>query len=173
MSWDMNAELDRQFCKFEPEYLVLSTQYTARIIATCIVLAAVVGCGQSGPVRAAIEGKVTVGGQPLAAGRILFTPIAPNQGPAASARIAAGQYKLAANEGPVVGANRVEVEADLNLGFAIDDEAAFARRGGRPLPPNSIPPAFNSQSTLTADVKAGGENSYDFAIPARGQSARR
>jgi hypothetical protein len=109
----------------------------------------------------------------LAAGRILFTPIAPNQGPAASARIEAGQYKLPAEDGPVVGQNRVEVGADLNLGFALDDEAAFAKRGGRPLPPNPIPPAFNVQSTLTVEVKPGSENPYDVAIPATTQSARR
>jgi hypothetical protein len=124
-------------------------------------------------VRAPIQGNVTVGGKPLAAGRILFTPIAPNQGPAASARIEAGLYKLEADQGPVTGQNRVEVEADLNLGFALDDEAAFAKRGGRPLPPNPIPPAFNSQSTLTADVKWGAKNTYDISIPATGQAARR
>jgi hypothetical protein len=73
----------------------------------------------------------------------------------------------------VTGQNRVEVEADLNLGFALDDEAAFAKRGGRPLPPNPVPPAFNSQSTLTADVKSGAENTFDISIPATGQAARR
>ena len=76
-------------------------------------------------------------------------------------------------DGPVVGQNRVEVEGDLNLGFAIDDEAAFAKRGGRPLPPNPIPAAFNSQSTLTADVKSGETNTFDVAIPAASQSAAR
>ena len=152
--------------KFQPprtEYLVLSTQYWIPVVA--ILAAAAAGCGQSDPVRAPIQGKVTVGGQPLAAGRILFTPAAPNQGPATSARIEAGEYKIAKADGPVVGKNRVEVEADLNLGFPIDDEAAFARRGGKPLPPNPIPPHFNSQSTLTAEVKAGEQNTYDITIP--------
>src|SRR5687767_12035167 len=123
-------------------YLVLRTQYSLLLSATLIPFIA--GCDNSSPVRAPIHGKVLIGGQPLAAGRILFTPAAPNQGPATSARIAAGEYKLAKPEGPVVGKNRVEVEADLNLGFPIDDEAAFAKRGGKPLPPNPIPPAFNS-----------------------------
>jgi hypothetical protein len=145
-------------------YSVFRTKYSALLTSTLI--AALAGCAPSGPTRAPIQGKVTVGGQPLAAGRILFTPAAPNQGPATSARIEAGQYKIAKSEGPIVGKNRVEVEADLNLGFPIDDEAAFAKRGGKPLPPNPIPPAFNSQSNLTADVKAGEENAFDIAIPA-------
>lgn len=143
------------------------------LVPALAMIVASAGCGQSGPVRAPIQGKVTVGGQPLAGGRILFTPVAPNQGPAASARIEAGQYKIDAKDGPVVGSNRVEVEADLKLGFALDDEAAFAKRGGRPLPPNPIPPAFNSQSTLTADVEAGSENTFDVRIPAMRQAALR
>ena len=123
------------------------------------------GCGNAGPTRAPIQGKVTVGGQPLAAGRILFTPIAPNQGPATSAAITAGEYKIRKADGPVVGQNRVEVEADLNLGFAIDDEAAYAKRGAKPLPPNAIPAQFNRDSQLVVEVKAGEDNSYDVIVP--------
>jgi len=146
-----------------------------RSARTCLVaaiaLATAAGCGQAGPARAPIQGKITVGGKPLAAGRILFTPVTPTKGPAASARITAGEYKLDKADGPIVGQNRVAVEGDLNLGFAIDDEAAFAKRGGKPLPPNPIPPAFNSQSTLTAEVKSGETNTFDVAIPNRTQSA--
>ncbi len=131
------------------------------------------GCGETGPVRVPIQGKVTVGSKPLAAGRVLFSPIAPTKGPVASARIVAGEYKLEKSEGPVAGQNRVEIEADLNLGFAIDDEAAFAKRGGKPLPPNPIPPAFNTQSTLTVEVKSAQTNTCDIAIPAVAQSAAR
>jgi hypothetical protein len=147
-----------------------SPKHMQLTILAGILAVALTGCGESGPNRAPIAGQVTVGGKPLAAGRILFTPIAPNQGPATSARIAAGAYKLEKVDGPVVGQNRVAVEADLNLGFALDDEAAFAKRG-KPLPPNPIPPAFNSQSQLSVEVKAGDENKYDVVIPA-GHAAR-
>jgi hypothetical protein len=131
------------------------------------------GCGDAGPARAPIHGKVTVGGRPLAAGRILFTPVAPNQGPATSAVITAGEYKIPKDEGPVVGNNRVEIEAELNLGFAIDDEAAFAKRGGKPLPPNAIPPQFNRDSQLVVEVKAGEDNSYDVTVPQSRHAAAR
>ena len=153
------------------QYFVLSTEYRrfGRAVGNAITLlsitAAAAGCGNSGPTRAPIRGKVTVAGQPLAAGRILFTPISPNQGPATSAVVTAGEYEIPEEDGPVVGANRVEVEAELNLGFAIDDEAAFAKRGGKPLPPNPIPPRFNRESQLVVEVKAGEENSYDISIP--------
>ena len=138
--------------------------------AAVLLLAALAGCGSSGPPRAAIHGRVTAGGQPLAAGRILFTPIAPSKGPATSARITGGEYQLTAKDGPVVGKNRVQVEADLNLGFELDDEAAFAQRGGAPLPPNPIPPEFSTHSTQTVEVKDE-DNTYDVTIPQTQQMA--
>jgi hypothetical protein len=140
----------------------------------CLVLAiGLMGCSDSGPERAPISGTVTVGGKPLAKGRILFIPQAPTHGPATSAAIVDGEFKILSEEGAVVGQNRVEVEADLNLGFAIDDEAAFAKRGGRPLPPNSIPAEFNRDSTLIAEVKAGEKNQFDVKIPGGRHTAAR
>jgi hypothetical protein len=114
---------------------------------------------------------VTVGGQPLAKGRILFLPVAPNQGPVVSAPVVSGDYELPPREGPVAGPNRVEVEAEIDLGFALDDEAAFAQRGGRPLPPNPIPPAFNRNSTLVIEIKPDDENVLDVSVPAVAQAA--
>lgn len=130
-----------------------------------LALMVVAGCGESGPPRAPIAGSVTVGGAPLKAGRILFLPQAPTEGPAASARIVDGQYTLPDDEGPIVGSHRVEVEADLPLSFEIDDEAAFAKAKGK-LPRQPIPPKFNRESTLSVDVKSGEENRFDVAIPA-------
>ena len=130
------------------------------------------GCGQAGPVRAPVQGKITVGGQPLTGGRILFTPMAPNSGPTVSARIASGEYQLSKAAGPVVGQNRVEVEADLDLGFALDDEAAYAKRG-KPLPPNPVPPEFNVKSTLLTEVRAGATNTFDVTIPGPRQTVAR
>ncbi len=125
------------------------------------------GCGPSGLPRGAVKGRVTIGGQPLASGRVLFLPA---QGPTVSAVIVNGEYQLPRHEGPIAGANRVEVEADLNLGFAIDNEAAFAKRGGRPLPPNPVPQAFNRDSKLTIDVRSGEDHSLDITIPAATQT---
>src|SRR5437870_5452155 len=65
------------------------------------------GCGDSGPQRAPIKGKITIAGQPLAAGQILFVPIAPTVGPATSAAIKNGEFALKKNQGPIVGTHRV------------------------------------------------------------------
>ena len=136
-----------------------------------LLLAALTGCGSSGPPRSSIAGSVTVSGQPLPAGRIIFTPIAPNSGPAVTARITAGQYQVAKADGPVVGKNRVEVEADLNLGFALDDEEAFVKRGAAPIPPSPIPPGFGVDPPLNVEIKPGETKQYDVAVPAAPQTA--
>jgi hypothetical protein len=137
-----------------------------------LAAASLSGCGGSdGLSRGAVQGRVTIGGAPLAKGRILFLPQAPTSGPTVSATVENGVYELPRHEGPVAGTNRVQVEAALDLGFAIDDEAAFAQRGGRPLPPNPVPPEFNRNSTLVVEIKADDENSFDVTVPAAGQTA--
>jgi len=134
------------------------------------VLFLVAGCSSEGDGRAPIAGEVSVGGQPLASGRILFVPIAPNEGPTASAAIVNGKYELDQANGPIVGGNRVEIEADL--GVAIDDEAAVAKLGGR-LPPQPIPPQYNRQSQLVFEVLEDQTNQYDIAVPGGRQTVGR
>ena len=151
--------------------LVRSALCLAALLALAAAALASTGCGAGGLSRGAVAGSVTIGGQPLAKGRILFLPLAPTSGPTVSAAIVDGQYRLSRREGPIAGRNRVEIEAALDLGFAIDDEAAFARRGGRPLPPNSVPPQFHRSSKLVCQVRAGEDNQFDVVIPAAGQMA--
>ncbi|MEX2174803.1 MAG: hypothetical protein WD872_10605 [Pirellulaceae bacterium] len=143
---------------------------TLFIAAAAILLA---GCGSEGLPRGAIHGRVTLSGQPLTKGIIRFEPAAPTVGPVVSAAIVDGEYRLVEAEGPIVGKQRVEVEAQLDLGFAIDDESAFAARGSRPLPPNPVPPQFNTRSTLTTEIRADQENTFDVSIPAATQTAAR
>jgi len=52
------------------------------------------GCGSSGPPRYHVSGKVTYGGQPVAAGSVMFVPDTAqgNTGPAVSVAIKSGQY---------------------------------------------------------------------------------
>lgn len=144
----------------------------APLFGMALLLLLAAGCSESGPPRAGIAGQVVVGGKPLAAGRILFLPMAPTEGPAASAGIVNGEYRLTAEEGPAVGRNRVEVEADLPLGFAIDDEQAYARRGGKRLPPQPISAQYNRNSQLVAQVEKVDQNRFDVTIPAAGQTAQ-
>jgi hypothetical protein len=149
-------------------YLLRLAVCAGALSALCLAIVCSSGCGQSGPSRGAVKGRVTIGGQPLANGRILFLPA---EGPTVSAVILNGDYQLPSSEGPIAGVNRVEVEAAMDLGFAIDDEAAFAQRGGRPLPPNPVPPEFNRNSKLSIDIQSSEDNALDVTIPGAMQTA--
>jgi hypothetical protein len=145
--------------------------YTLLLASAFALTSLIAGCGDSGLQRAAVHGRVTIADQPLASGQILFMPVAPNSGPVVSAAIVNGEYKINESQGPVVGRNRVEVRGDRPLGFPVDDEQAFAQRGGAPLPPDPVPAEFNENSTLFLEVAADQDNKYDVPIPFNPQVA--
>ena len=136
------------------------------LLLTLAMALAATGCGgPSGPERTAVHGNVTLGNAPLKAGRIVFTPQKPTEGPAVSAVITDGAYTLSEEEGPVPGRHRVQVEAELDLGFPIDDDIAFAQRQGAPLPRNPIPPQYNQQSEQFVELAPDKDNEYHLVIP--------
>jgi hypothetical protein len=69
------------------------------------------GCGADGPSRYEVTGTVRYGGQPVAAGRVIFEPDASqgNKGPAGYAEIHQGQYTTADTRGTVGGPHSVRV----------------------------------------------------------------
>jgi hypothetical protein len=74
---------------------------------------AFVGCGQSGPQRYRLQGKITYGGQPVPAGTIVFEPDATksNDGPQGIAPIEKGVFDTAfkGGRGTVGGPHRVTI----------------------------------------------------------------
>jgi hypothetical protein len=137
----------------------------------CVGLLAVcwiVGCGGSkGPQRVAVRGAILFKNEMLRAGRI--TPIDGSKGPTAVATVTDGFYDFNALNGPCVGKNKVQIESIIDPGFAMDDEAAYAKaskeKGGAPvLPPQPIPSEFNQQSKLVVEVLPDGEKKLDFSL---------
>lgn len=122
------------------------------------------GCGERGPQRAAVEGTVTLAGRPLPHGRVVFLPQPPAQGPAAAAVVREGRFQLGRQDGPVVGPNRLEVEIERPLGFALDDEAAYARQRGR-VQPAALLAAPGEQ---IVEIKPGQTNRLDISLPGTG-----
>jgi hypothetical protein len=150
----------------------------AGLVLPALALAIVSGCGgDDGPARVAVRGSVSLDNQPLAAGVIRFIPTGESSGPAAMAVIKDGVYELEPSEGPIVGTHRVEIEATDYLGFAIDDEAAFAQnveQKKRPPPKNPLPEIYNRRSTLTAVIDSDEPHEFDFPLSSQGgQTARR
>lgn len=141
-------------------------------VAALLLLPLLAGCGRtvSGPPRAAVDGNVIVGGEPLRAGVIGFFPADGKQGPAVYATIREGHYALRQAEGPVLGRHRVEINSAVEsdpVAAAGDREEALTqhiRKHGPLLPRVRIPEQFNRRSTLTAEVKGSGVNTLDFRL---------
>ena len=113
------------------------------------------GCSQ-GPKLYPVSGTVTYEGAPVADGDLLFLPadttIAPEP-----ATIKDGKYTLKAREGK----KRVEIRASKIL------PGGAKGAGGEPVPEEYLPRKYNSDSTLTAEVKASGDNKIDFPLTAK------
>lgn len=125
------------------------------------------GCNSSdGFARVPVKGQVKLGGQPLAEGVIRFIPEKAVAGQTVQAVVKNGEYQLDRTTGPVSGKHRVEIEATGYLPFALDDDlahAAYIKTHGR-LPPQPIPPQYNLQSTLSAEIPAEGKENLDYDL---------
>ena len=135
-------------------------------VALVIAVAFGHGCSRepASPPRFPVTGTVTVNGEPLQAGRIRFSPLTGTSTPGTSVGVVDGSYLTTVEEGLMEGEYRVEIEAEEDLGFELDDDQAYAKRGGKPLPPNQIPPQFNRKSTLEATVMADADNDFLFNL---------
>jgi len=129
---------------------------------------ALTGCGDSGPVRVPVQGTIRIGGEALKSGVIRFIPMEGTQGPSAVATVTDGDYALSAQDGPIEGNHRVEIEALNYLGFELDDEQAFVeqveKKNRRRVPSNPVPEVYNRKSVLTAEVTLDGDHRFDFPL---------
>jgi len=107
------------------------------------------GCGWDGHGHE-LRGRVTYGGQPVPAGRILFEPDANqgNDGPGTVADISQGQFRTRPGKGVTGGSYRVTV-------FGTDGTTATETHD------NSLFPPFRTTIDLPAD-----QTVYNFEIPA-------
>jgi hypothetical protein len=99
----------------------------------------------------AVSGAISFAGQAVPNGQILFVPADRSSGPAAG-RIENGIYHLECKPG----SKRVEIRASRET-----------RRVPGALAPefeDYIPPEFNRNSALTAEVTINGENHFDFNL---------
>ena len=126
----------------------------ARTVIGLAALAAIGGCGPSQdlPELGLVTGTVTLDGTPQPGLQVRFEP----QAAALSVGVtdASGRYELRyTNEvkGAAVGKHTVRIEAF--------EDADAAGQGAAVV----IPPRYNLDSTLTADVKAG-ENTINFEL---------
>ena len=126
------------------------------------------GCGSGdGLPRQPVAGTVTLDGQPLAEGSIAFQPADPaGSGVAAGGTIRNGSYSISRADGPTPGAYRVAISSPQVGEATAKTKAAQPGDGDAPPARDLIPAAYNTATTLRADIVAGG-NTCDFATKSR------
>jgi hypothetical protein len=129
---------------------------TPATLAAALVLLVLAGC--SG--RPAIEGTVTYAGQPVDGGSISFIPDN-NRGTIASADIKAGKYAVPAGKGPGTGKCRVQIVWKKKTGRQVQTPGDAGNLIDETV--QVIPANYNAQTTLSADLKSGG-NTLNFDL---------
>lgn len=126
-------------------------------LGTCAVAAFLLsGCSPAGPERFAVQGRVTLDGQPVSEASIIFTP--QGKGLAAAAVIENGQYKLTGADGPSKGDFRVQINpSEIEIEQAESEELPRANKRPRiPLP--------YQKGNLTVTITGEPEQVLDFPL---------
>ncbi|QDU48860.1 hypothetical protein [Gimesia panareensis] len=130
-------------------YLMLAC--TAGVLVGC-------GGGDAGPTTYPVTGKVTVDGEPLAEGNIIFRDA---EGKAASGagKIEQGAFSfetVAGKKAVVITANR-EIPGKTVAGGAPDEPPV-------PAVEQYLPEEYNEKTTLEAEVSEAGPNEFTFEL---------
>lgn len=124
------------------------------------LLALVSGCGKPAhiPDLGEVSGTVTLDGQPLADATVSFSPAEGR--PSFGKTDAAGQYSLSFvgdHTGAIVGPHTVRISTEQYIERE-DGSTDFVKE--------SVPPGYNTQSTLAVSVEPG-ENTFDFDLSSK------
>jgi hypothetical protein len=115
------------------------------------MLVATVGCGKGEPAPVRVTGTVDINGKPLESGMIYFT--ATDGKPPAQGEVVNGTYTLES----VPGERRVEIRNYVEV-------KGKKGPGGETITTDTIPPKYNTNSTLKATVTEAGPNEFNFKL---------
>lgn len=128
-----------------------------RRLTTCIVAMIVFlsGCGSRRP---AIEGRVTLDGEPIAYGSIMLVPV-DGKGQTAGSGIANGLYRMEASAGPM----KVIINSPKKTDRKVHVPTAEDTGTMADLYVDAVPPRYNEATELEVTVVPG-RNTFDFAL---------
>lgn len=131
------------------------------------------GCGDTSAsvTRVSVSGTVTLDGQPLSAGAIVFhgasSPTTGGDAVIAFGFVENGWYEIDADSGPAVGPARVEFRPKPlqrgELEDAVDEAAGSSRQRSPKTTVVAIPDKYGERSILTVQFTPG-QNRHDFQL---------
>jgi hypothetical protein len=128
-----------------------------------LTIAGATGCG-GGPERLSVGGQVTLDGQPIPDGEIVFRPAAPTKGPTAAGSIENGAYLIPENRGPVAGSYAVSIEAMRKTGRKIKADILGDAKTDQY--EQYLPARYNEQTTLSAEI-SDSRDDLDFDLTSK------
>jgi hypothetical protein len=119
------------------------------------------GCGGPANGRLEISGNVTLDGVPLDQGVITFTD-AERKLPSSGAMIAAGEFHIPGGKGLQPGEYKVSIDSadESNAGGSVGPYSMV-------IPRSKIPPRYNTETVLTANVTLDGDNVFVFDLTSK------
>jgi hypothetical protein len=128
----------------------------------------VAGCGgpADGLPRQAVGGTVRFKGEPLKEGLIQFQPASTGEATAAGGPIFDGKYSIGQSEGLVPGKYQVIISGIKAEAAAPKTEIPGESKPA-PVAKDPIPAEYNARSMLTAEIKKGAANQFDFDLQSK------
>ena len=116
----------------------------------CLALAFLLGCGESGPRLAKVQGTVQLDGQPMQEGTVMFRSV--GEGTLDQIEVKDGKFAGEAHPGD----RRVEIAQFETI--VLDPQMNSTRQV------NHVAKEFNDESKLTAKVDPSGPNEFNFDV---------
>src|SRR5262245_1164594 len=127
------------------------------VVSSMLLLA---GCGGGG--GNAVEGEVSLDGQPVDGGKIVFLATEDNQGrKVAQADIKNGKYSIPASGGPGLGKHKVTINWPKKTGRQVDSPGDPGVKMDETK--EAIPSWYNAQTSQMVEIKSSG-NKFDYSI---------
>lgn len=140
------------------------------LVGVCTVALLAAGCGrESGPLKVAVRGEVTLDGKPVPQGQIVLSDAA-GVGQSFGGEIRDGEYSVRVT----LGKKKVSISS---MQVVSGKQSKYGGIQGDPVSAENpadvyeevIPPQYNAKTELTADVSEKGPNEFSFAL----QSAKK
>jgi len=131
------------------------------VCLSAVLLISVLGCGKgSAPT---VHGKVTLDGENVSSGSIMFFPKGSSGGTKAAAAVENGVYTIPTTDKMQPGTYRVEISWQKPTGKKIASADPGITTEERR---EAVPAKYNTDSTLTAEIGSG-ETEKDFALTSK------